>query len=156
MKKIPKASLLLVLLGLMTLPFARCARNTLGEQYDDGRVYFIIDLNPDWFRIRPNTPLEQGRVIISYTLEGEEPVLDLVYSIADYSGERFNLVGRSIEGGTEVNVEAETNHQGVLQGARWTYTRDESVTFIVDGNVTLRFRLTDKEDRTSKLILVIE
>ncbi|OPX22749.1 MAG: hypothetical protein B1H02_05760 [Candidatus Latescibacteria bacterium 4484_107] len=147
-KNLPKTSLLVILLGLMTLPFAHCARNTLGEQYDDGRVYFIIDLNPDWFRTNPNRPIEQGRVIISYTLEGEEPVSGLAYSVADFSGQRFDLVERSIKGGTEVRVSAYTVHQGVNQSA--------GVTFNVDGNVTLRFRLKDPTDRGSSLVLVME
>ena len=132
----------------MLLPFARCARNTLGEQYDDGRVYFIVDLNPDWFRTYPDRPLEQGRVIISYTLEGEEPVSNLAYTVADYSGQRFDLVECSIEGGTEVSVSAYTVHQGVRQGA--------GVTFDVDGNSTLRFRQKEQDAQASQLILVME
>ena len=147
-RKIHKAFVWCVLFCSIPLLLADCARNTLGEQYDDGRVYFIIDLNPDWFRIYPDRPLEQGRVIISYTLEGEEPVFGLAYSVADYSGERFDLVESSIEGGTEVSVSAYTVHQGVNQSA--------GVTFDVDGNVTLRFRLKDPADQSTSLLLVME
>ena len=147
-KKIHRASVWFVLFGSIFLLFFDCARNTRGEQYDDGRVYFIVDLNPDWFATHPERPIERGRVIIRYTLEGEEPVSDLVYTVADWSGVRFDLVDRSIEGGTEVSVSVYTEHQGVRQGG--------SATFDVDGNTTLRFRLRDKEDRASQLILVME
>ena len=150
LKKIPKTSVLLILLGLMALPFARCARNTLGEQYDDGRIFFIIDLNPDWFGVSSSGDIYQGYVDIRYTIEGEEPVVSepYQYSIKDLSGQKFDLVGRSIEGGLEVRVTAVTSQTSVQ-----FYI--STPTFKVDGNVTLRFRLTE-EDRTSQLILVME
>ena len=151
LKKIPRRSVLLVLLFMMTLPFARCARNTLGEQYDDGRLYFIIDLNPDWFGSRSGGTKYQGYVEIKYTIEGEEPVVSepYQYSIKDLSGQKFDLVGRSIEGGLEVRVTAITSQTSVEFFI-------STPTFKMDGNITLRFRLTEKENRTSQLILVME
>ena len=152
LEKIQKKTLLLILLCLMALPFVRCARNTLGEQYDDGRVYFIIDLNPDWF----GSPVSggtkyQGYVEIKYTIEGEEPVVcePYQYSIKDLSGQRFDLVGESIEGGLEVQVTAVTSQTSVQ-----FYISVPP--FKMDGNVTLRFRLKEEDNRTSQLILVME
>ena len=146
----PKTSILAILLCLMTLSFARCARNTLGEQYDDGRVYFIIDLNPDWFGARSGGTKYQGYVEIKYTIEGEEPVVSepYQYSIKDFSGQKFDLVGRSIEGGLEVRVTAATSQTSVEFFI-------STPPFKMDGNITLRFRLTE-EERTSQLILVME
>ena len=151
LRKIAKTSVLLVLLGLMLLPSVHCARNTLGEQYDDGRVYFIIDLNPDWFFPNGGRTKFEGYVEIRYTIEGEEPVVSepYQYSIKEFSGQRFDLVGKSIEAGTEVSVKAITNFRGV------DFTIS-APTFKMDGNVTLRFRLKDQTNRDSSLILVME
>ena len=163
MKKIPKASLLLILLGLMSLPFARCARNTLGEQYDDGRLYFIIDLNPDWFGPSSSGKIKyQGYVEIKYTIEGEEPVVSepYQYSIKDLSGQKFDLVGKSIEGGLEVQVRVVTSQTSVefyvppLRDEDLKY--NPPLTFKMDGNITLRFRLKEQEIWSSQLILVME
>jgi hypothetical protein len=150
-KKIHKASVWFVLLCSISLHLAGCARNTLGEQYDDGRVYFIIDLNPDWFFPNGGRTKFEGYVEIRYTIEGEEPVVseEYQYSIKTFSGQRFELVGKSIEGGLEVRVTAVTNFRGV----------DFYIsipTFRIDGNVTLRFRLEDQTNRDSSLILVME
>ena len=151
LKKIQKTTVLLVLLGLMTLPFARCVRNTRGAQYDDGRVYFIVDLNPDWFRPRSGGSETQGYVEIRYTIEGEEPVVSepYQYPIEDFSGQKFDLVGRSIEGGLEVRVTATTDQTSV----RFSIP---TPTFKMDGNITLRFCLTEKEVSSSQLMLVME
>ncbi|MFH1009369.1 MAG: hypothetical protein V1800_17980 [Candidatus Latescibacterota bacterium] len=146
-----RASVLVILLFLMALPFVRCARNTLGEQYDDGRVYFLIDLNPDWFGASTGGSVYQGYVGIRYTVEGEEPVVSepYQYPIKDLSGQKFDLVGRSLQGGLEMNVTAVTSQTSVefYIGVP---------TFKIDGNVTLRFRLKDKENSTSQLILLME
>ena len=149
--KLLKTAVLLILLCLMPLPFAHRARNTRGEQYDDGRVYFIIDLNPDWFFPNGGRTKFEGYVEIRYTIEGEELVAseEYQYSIKDLSGQRFELVGKSIEGGLEIRVTAITSFRGV----------DFYIsipTFRVDGNVTLRFRLKDQTNQDSCLILVME
>jgi hypothetical protein len=128
----------------MILVFAGCARTTKGERYNDGRVFFLIDLDPEIYPYHPGTPY-QGTAGITYIVEGEEPVT--VERFIAPRGQKFDLVGNMIEGGLEVSVSVRTRHQGW----RW----EKGISVIVDGNITLRLHLAVEGDRDSQLLLDI-
>ncbi|MCK5381662.1 MAG: hypothetical protein KAJ81_09340 [Candidatus Latescibacteria bacterium] len=141
-KKIQKGNVWFVLFCSISLLLAGCARNTAGEQYDDGRFYFIIDLNPEWFYSGP-----QGYVFLRYTVEGEDPVISGPedYSVVALNGAKLDLAGRSLPGGTEIQVTASVYPVG-----------EDVLTFKIDGNTTVIFRQSDPTNRSSRLTLYIE
>jgi hypothetical protein len=132
---------------------AGCARST--SPGEDGHVLLLLDLDPAKVNASiGNTVGNLGWVSqvvrISYRVGSEEPV-DVLVTWSKASAERlkeagygtgllevpvdreFDLVGTSVPGGTEVFVQIAD------------FSRSDSRTFVVNGNVRLRLRMLDPE-----------
>lgn len=121
---------LVILTGLVLSTYVGgCAKNTAGSEVDDGRVFFMTDIDPNRLWVHPQ--YGRGYLLVSTTVEGfEEPVKQVVY--AEVNGAPFDLLGQVIEGGSEVYIRA----QAYLRGSA-------DLRFNVDGNTTIRLRFKD-------------
>ena len=122
------ARLLMILAGLILLTqWCGCARNTVGSEVDDGRIFFMTDIATN--RLPGSPEFGRGYIRIVTTVEGfEEPVIQDIRSEAN--GRPFDLLGQVIKGGSEVTIET----YGHVRG----YARTD---FIVDGNILIRVSL---------------
>lgn len=119
---------LVILTGLILSTYlGGCARNTVGSEVDDGRVFFMTDIATN--RLPGSPEFGSGYIRIVTTVEGfEEPFVQDIRSEAN--GRPFDLLGQMMKGGSEVTIET----YGHVRG----YARTD---FIVDGNILIRVGL---------------
>ncbi len=119
-----------------------CAKNTVGSEVDNGRIFFMTDIAPN--RVASATGKEKGYLKIITTVEGfEVPFTKEI--ISEANGRPFDLLEQVITGDSEVRVFVTSGYRG-----------SAGMNFSMDGNALIRLRLKDPHMSSATSVWILE